>query len=224
MSPEPDIPLPEFLRFTKREVAYVVLACMAIAAIVALAGCSSDDHDNTGEGQPTQQAAPAPESTGSESPPAIAESSSSPASPATSSAVPQPTVNTTMAIPPPPPGGYPTTVPAPEPEGAAPGPGDVAAALKVASDWTSRFVGSAGKPPEAWRKDVAALTTPESVTMLDDIDPRNIPMKKVTGPAKQTYVGSETVEADVPTDKKPIHVVVVENTPGTWLISDWDHG
>jgi len=153
-----------------------------------------------GDDTPAQQSAP---SAVTSAPPRIPDSSVAPVPPSTS-----------LTAPP---------LKAEPPENTAPAsPEEVARALQVAGNWVAHWARPApGTPADRWAAELAPLTLPESRALLGDIDPQNVPATRVTGPAAQTSTGIGVVEADVPTDAGSVHVTVLRDPTGQWLVTAW---
>lgn len=100
------------------------------------------------------------------------------------------------------------------------------AALAVATKWTQAW---AKHPPgtttQTWVNGLKPYTTEEYLSVLDTVDPSNVPATKVTGPARAVQVSPSSVKVDVPTDALTLVVLVVntgaDNGAGPGAAEQW---
>lgn len=115
----------------------------------------------------------------------------------------------------------PTRLPAPpSPSTAAPDPD----ALDVAVRWTSAWANHpAGVSTYQWLQGMRPYTTEEYMTIMESIDPANVPATKVTGPATAISSVAGSIDVRVPTDGGPLAVTLIKTTEG-WRVTHYDQG
>src|SRR5690606_34588435 len=78
---------------------------------------------------------------------------------------------------------------------------DVRAAARDAATAALTAFADARRPAEEWWKELSPLLTPQAQVVYQDVDPRTVPVRAVTGPAR---IDDETstllTEVTVPTD------------------------
>jgi hypothetical protein len=118
-------------------------------------------------------------------------------------------------------GPLPTRLPAPpSPSTAAPDP----QALDVAVRWTSAWANHpAGVSTYQWLQGMRPYTTEEYMTIMESIDPANVPATKVTGPATAISSVAGSIDVRVPTDSGPLAVTLIKTTDG-WRVTHYDQG
>jgi hypothetical protein len=114
-----------------------------------------------------------------------------------------------------------TRLPAPpSPSSAAPDP----AALDVAVRWTSAWANHpSGVSTYQWLQGMRPYTTEEYMTIMESIDPANVPASKVTGPATAISSVAGSIDVRVPTDSGPLAVTLIKTTEG-WRVTHYDQG
>lgn len=115
----------------------------------------------------------------------------------------------------------PTRLPAPpSPSSAAPDP----QALDVAVRWTSAWANHpSGVSTYQWLQGMRPYTTEEYMTIMESIDPANVPASKVTGPATAISSVAGSIDVRVPTDGGPIAITLIKTTEG-WRVTHYDQG
>ncbi|GAB4087268.1 hypothetical protein GCM10028784_38980 [Myceligenerans cantabricum] len=96
---------------------------------------------------------------------------------------------------------------------------DVRAAARAAATATLTAFSDADRSADAWWKDLSPLLTPQARAVYEDIDPRNVPVREVTGAAKVADESSTLLtEVTVPTDVGAYTVMLVRADGGSpWL-------
>ena len=115
----------------------------------------------------------------------------------------------------------PTRLPAPpSPSTAAPDP----AALDVAVRWTTAWANHpAGVSTYQWLQGMRPYTTEEYMTIMESIDPANVPATKVTGPATAISSVAGSIDVRVPTDSGPLAITLIKTDAG-WRVTHYDQG
>ncbi|TDQ04085.1 hypothetical protein [Labedaea rhizosphaerae] len=115
----------------------------------------------------------------------------------------------------------PTRLPAPpSPSTAAPDP----EALDVATRWTAAWANHpAGVSTYQWLQGMRPYTTEEYMTIMESIDPANVPATKVTGPATAISSVAGSIDVRVPTDSGPLAITLIKTTEG-WRVTHYDQG
>jgi hypothetical protein len=93
-----------------------------------------------------------------------------------------------------------------------------AAARTAAATAVSAFA-DVDQPADAWWKGLSPLLTPQARVVYQDVDPRNVPVRQVTGPATVVDESSTLLtEVTVPTDVGDYTVMLVRADGGSpWL-------
>jgi len=118
-------------------------------------------------------------------------------------------------------GPLPTRLPAPpSPSTAAPDP----QALDIAVRWTTAWANHpAGVSTYQWLQGLRPYTTEEYMTIMESIDPANVPATKVTGPATSISAVAGSIDVRVPTDGGPLAVTLIKTGDG-WRVTHYDQG
>lgn len=118
-------------------------------------------------------------------------------------------------------GPLPTRLPAPpSPSTAAPDP----QALDIAVRWTTAWANHpAGVSTYQWLQGMRPYTTEEYMTIMESIDPANVPATKVTGPATAISAVAGSIDVRVPTDGGPLAVTLIKTGDG-WRVTHYDQG
>ncbi|GAA1863577.1 hypothetical protein [Myceligenerans crystallogenes] len=96
---------------------------------------------------------------------------------------------------------------------------DVRLAAREAAVAAVAAFAAVDKSAEAWWDDLSPLLTPQARAVYEDVDPRNVPVRDVTGAAKITDESSTLLtEVQVPTDAGDYTVLLVRADGGSpWL-------
>lgn len=96
---------------------------------------------------------------------------------------------------------------------------DVRQAAREAATAAVNAFADVDRSADAWWKNLSPLLTPQARAVYEDVDPRNVPVREVTGAAKVTDESSTLLtEVEVPTDAGAYTVMLVRADGGSpWL-------
>jgi hypothetical protein len=114
-----------------------------------------------------------------------------------------------------------TRLPAPpSPSSAPPDP----QALDIATRWTTAWANHPkGVSTYEWLQGMRPYTTEEYMTIMESIDPANVPATRVTGPATAVSSLAGSIDVQVPTDSGPLAVTLIRTGEG-WRVTHYDQG
>jgi hypothetical protein len=128
---------------------------------------------------------------------------------------------------PPPPSASPQTshasppsflVPMGAPPAAAPNPDGLAAAEAWGKQWVNH---PPGTNKQQWMERLRLYTSDEFITVMDSIDPANVPATAVTGPPRAVESTASSMEVRLPTNAGDVQVRV-SSTPHGWRVAGYD--
>ncbi|GAA3063163.1 hypothetical protein [Actinokineospora globicatena] len=97
-------------------------------------------------------------------------------------------------------------------------------ALEAVTKWAELWVDHpAGITGKDWLERLRPYTTEEYLGVMGTVDPANIKATKVTGPVRAETSYAKSVEAEVPTNDRPLHVTVIDTGQG-WKVADYQEG
>lgn len=79
-----------------------------------------------------------------------------------------------------------------------------------------------GTTADQWMQRVRPFVMPETVSALTTVAPENIPATRVTADPVVTATSPSVIEVNVGTDAGLVHVVVVRQPTGRWLVRTWN--
>ena len=98
------------------------------------------------------------------------------------------------------------------------------AALDIATRWTTAWANHPqGVSTYQWLQGMRPYTTEEYMTVMESIDPANVPASRVTGPATAIASVAGSIDVRVPTDSGPLAVTLI-NTSDGWRVTHYDQG
>lgn len=158
---------------------------------------------------------------------AVAKLSGPPPQPVAASDTDTSTTTTQNVVPPEPTGAPTTSSPLPTRLSAPPSPPTTApdpAALDVATRWTTAWANHPdGVSTYQWLQGMRPYTTEEYMTIMESIDPANVPATKVTGPATVLSSVAGSIDVRVPTDGGPLAITLIKTGDG-WRVTHYDQG
>jgi hypothetical protein len=110
------------------------------------------------------------------------------------------------------------SVPMGAPPAAAPNPDGLA----VAETWGKQWVNHPpGTNKQQWMERLRPYTSDEFITVMDSIDPANVPATAITGPPRAVESTASSMEVRLPTNAGDVQVRV-SSTPQGWRVAGYD--